>query len=258
MRYLDLWPLIQKDILGAMQADSFLGTRQGVLVEPGDVDSVLNVKQAQAVGAGLDGKNGVGFLVLPIECAEDDNASVPGGPLTLTIRIQWVENVVINQSPTGTQTPIRVYAAWTEKLLKLYTPVGLTQSLVPARPVISEFTSDTTQQLRMGMVEFTAVEADFEPFNRVSRPVISVSGSVVPSPSMAGDYQLTGPATVSVSAPGADTIFYTTDGSHPYEGNAQATPYTQPVAITGPGLFRARAFARHSAGSDTAAVNFYS
>jgi hypothetical protein len=257
MRYRDLWPLIQKDILGALQADDFLGTRQGVLVEPGDVDSVINVKLAKVVGAGLDGKNGVGFLVLPIERAEDDNVSLPGGPLKLTLRIQWVENVVINQSSAGTQTPIRIYASWTEKLLKLYTPVGLTQSLAPARPVISEFTDDTNKQLRVGIVEFTAVEADFKPFNRVQRPAISVTGAAVASPSGAASYQLTGPATVTVSAPGADTIFYTTDGSHPYEGNAQATPYTQPVVIGTPCLFRARAFARYSTGSDTAAVNFF-
>lgn len=151
MKYQDLWPLIQRDILGVIQADDFLGARQGVLVEPGDIDSVIATKLAKVVGAGKDGRNGAGFLVLPIEKAEDDNVSLPGGPLKLTISIQWVENVIINQSATGTQIPIRVYAAQTEKILKLYTPVGLTQSLVPARPVISEFTDDTNKNLREGL-----------------------------------------------------------------------------------------------------------
>ncbi len=81
MNYTDLWPLIQRDILGVLQADDFLGTRNGLLVEPGDIDSIIATKVAKVVGAGLDGKNGVGFLVLPIEKAEDDNPSVPGGPL---------------------------------------------------------------------------------------------------------------------------------------------------------------------------------
>lgn len=257
MNYQDLWPLLQRDILGAIQADDFLGTRQGVLVEPGDIDSVINSKLAQAIGPGWDGKNGVGFLVWPMEKAEDENPSLPGGPLKLTIRIQWVENVLLNHSATGTQTPIRVYAAWTEKLLKLYTPVGLTQNLVPARPVISEFTDHTQKNLRVGLVEFTAIEADFRPFQRVNRPVLSVTG--VPSVA-ANSYQLTGPATatVTVTAPDAGTIFYTTDGSHPYAGNAAAMPYTAPVTITQPCLFRARGFARGKAGSDTAAANFWS
>ena len=255
MKYTDLWPLIQADILGVLQADDFLGTRQGVLVEPGDIESVIATKLAKAVGAGKDGKNGVGFLVLPIERAEDDNVSLPGGPLRLTIAIQWVENVVVNQSATGTQTPIRIYAAQTEKILKLYTPVGLTQNLVPARPVISEFTDNTNKNLRVGRVEFTAVEADFRPFIRVNRPQISVAG--VQASACTSSYQLTGPATVTVTAPDAGAIFYTKDGSHPYEGNATAMPYSGPVNITTPCLFRARAFARGKSGSDTAAVNFF-
>jgi hypothetical protein len=254
MIYAQLWPLLQRDILGAIQADDFLGARQGVLVEPGEIVSVINRKLAQAIGAGSDGKNGAGFLVLPIEKAEDDNVSLPGGPLKLTLRIQWVENVILNHSASGTQTPIRVYAAWTEKLLKLYTPVGLTQNLVPAKPVISEFTGNTQQNLRVGLVEFTAVEADFQPFIRVNRPQISVAAALA---SAANSYQLTGAAAVTVTAAAGATVYYTTDGSHPYAGNAAAQIYTGPVSIASPCLFRARAFANHKAGSDTAAANFW-
>jgi hypothetical protein len=243
-----------------LQADDFLGTRKGLAVEPGDAESVINQKIATAMGPGLDGRNGVGFLVLPIERAEDDNATLPGGPLKLTISLQWVENVLLNQSQAGTGIPIRVYAAWTEKLLKLYTPVGLTQSLIPAHPVISEFTDNTNKNLRVGRVDFTAMEADFRPFARVSRPQISVVGSV--SPSAPNSYQLIGSnvTLVSIAAPDADAgqIYYTTDNSHPYQGNATAQVYTGPVTVAQPCLFRVRAFAHNKAGSDTAAVNFWS
>jgi hypothetical protein len=260
MKYQDLWPLIQRDILGAIQADDFLGTRLGVLSEPGEIASVVSQKLAQIVGQGLDGRSGVGFLVLPIEQAEDDNPSLPGGPLKLTIRIQWVENVILNQAATGTQTPIRIYAAQTEKILKLYTPVGLTQSLVPAKPVISEFTDDQQKSLRLGLVKFTAAEADFRPFARVNRPQIAVSGAgILPASFQPNSYQLTTPAggLVTITAPDADAIYYTTDGSHPYAGNAAATAHTAPVAITQPCLFRCRAFATGKTGSDTAAANFW-
>jgi hypothetical protein len=189
MKYQDLWPLIQKDILGLIQADDFLGTRPGVLIEPGDVDSVIQMKINRAIGPGLDGKSGVGFLVLPIERADDDNANMPGGPLKLTIIVEWCENVLINNSQVGTGYPIRAYAAACEKLMKLYTPVGLTQNLVPARPTISEFSDPTASTpTRIGRVEFTAMEADFKPFVRVNRPQISVTGGVIAG--QAFSYQL--------------------------------------------------------------------
>jgi hypothetical protein len=256
MKYEDLWPLIQKDILGALQADEVIGTRKGVAVEPGDVEDALERKVKTAIGAGLDDHIGIGFLVLPIEEASDENPNIPGGPLKLTIRVQFVENVTLNRGPRGTGLPCRVWTALAEKVLKLYTPVGLTQNLVPAVPTISEFTPDRDSSLRVGQVTFYTAEADFRPWFKVNRPQISVSGAGV-SPASPNSYQLTGTATVTVAAPGADMIFYTTDGSHPYEGNAAAQPYTAPVQIVGPGLFRARAFARGKAGSDTAAVNFF-
>lgn len=257
MSYTDLWPLIQQDILGAIQADNFLGTRVGVALEPGDIQSTIDMKLAKAIGAGLDGKNGVGFLVLPIEKADDDNSSMPGGPLKLTIVVDWCENVIINNSLNGTQTPIRVYAALTEKILKLYTPVGLTQSLIPSRPVISEFTDPMKPGLRIGRVEFTAVEADFTPFTRTSRPQITVTGSVQASASSPNSYQLTGAASVAVMAPTGSVVYYTTDGTHPYQGNATAQIYSGLISIAQPCLFRARAFVANQTGSDTAAANFW-
>lgn len=258
MNYQDLWPLIQQDILGVLSADSLIGARKGVAIEPGDVEDALDRKVQTAIGAGLDGKVGVGFLVLPIEEAADENASIPGGPLKLTLRIQFVENVTLNRGPRGTGLPCRVWVAWAEKALKLYTPVGLTQNFVPSAPVIHEFTPDKDENLRVGQLEFTAVEADFKPYFKLSRPQIIVAGAAIQSPNNPNSYQISGPSTVTVLATG-DTIFYTTDGSHPYEANAAAKPYTgQPVAITSPCLFRARAFARGKIASDTAAANFWS
>jgi hypothetical protein len=255
MNYQDLWPLIQQDVLGCLSAHELIGTRVGLAIEPGDVADALDRKVQSAIGAGKDGKVGIGFWVLPIETASDDNSSLPGGPLKLTITVQFVENVTLNRGPRGTQLPCRVWVALAEQALKLYTPVGLTQNFLPASPVIHEFTPDKDDNLRVGQVEFTAVEADFKPFNRLNRPQIAVTG--LATATAQNSYQLTGTATATVTAPGADTIYYTTDGSHPWPGNAQATPYSGPVAITTACLFRARAFARNTPGSDTAAINFF-
>ena len=99
--------------------------------------------------------------------------------------------------------------------------MGLTQNLVPARPVISEFTDNTQKSLRMGRVEFTAVEADFQPVP-AREPAANWSVARASRP--------TRPTATSSPArhrhrdrPGRGaTIYYTTDGSHPYAGNAAA------------------------------------
>jgi hypothetical protein len=247
MQYTDLWPLLQKDILGVLQADAFIGARPGVLIEPGDTTSVINEEVAKVVGAGSDGKNGVGFLVLPIERAEDEDVSNPFGPLKLTLTVQFVENVPVNQGAVGTGIPIRIYAARAVKILKLYTPVGFTQSLVAQNPVVNEFTDKDNEDLRVGHIEFTAREADGTPLMRLPRPVISMTG-------------IGYPYTVSVVAAGAPSIYYTTDGSHPSALNPQAQLYTGPVQITAPGMFRVRSFGAdgdfNTIPSDTAAQTF--
>lgn len=254
-QYTDLWPLIQADILGVLQADDFIGARPGVLVEPGDQQSVISSKIAKTLGQGSDGKAGVGYLVLPIERVEDEDISNPFGPFKLTIAIQFVENVTVNQGAAGTGVPIRIYAARCAKILKLYTPVGLTQNLVSRNPVISEFTDNDDSARRVGQVEFTAREADFTPLIRLNRPQVSVTGDVTKLNDL--NYQInSGAATVTVTQADAEQIYYTTDGSHPFAGNKTAQLYTGPVAVTNSGLFRARAFATGKIGSDTAAVNF--
>ena len=247
MQYTDLWPAIQADIFGVISADPVLGNRAGVLVEPGDLASNIQTKITKVIGAGLDGKNGVGFLVRAIEHASDENPSVPFGPLKLSIIIQWCENVTVNNAPNGTGVPIRVYAALTAKILKLYTPVGLTASLVPADPVIAEFTDPDLKNIRVGQVEFHALEADFKPMNRLSRPQITFTGSAYP-------YTVT--VTALPQGGLMPTVYYTLDGSHPYAGNPQAFVYTQPVAVTQGCLFRARAFADGWVASDTQAFSF--
>ncbi|HEV2693421.1 MAG TPA: chitobiase/beta-hexosaminidase C-terminal domain-containing protein [Verrucomicrobiae bacterium] len=255
--YTDLWPLLQADINNLLQADDLIGTRQGIIIEPGELHSNIDAKLARVIGAGTDGKLGVGYLTLPIERATDENPSPPGGPLKLTLTVDFVENVIINQSANGTKIPIRIYAARAAKILKLYTPVGFTQSLVPSTPVISEFTDDKSKSLRVGRVEFTAYEADDAPLRRLDRPQITITGDVTQLSTIRCQIN-SGQPTVTVTQPSATEIYYTLDGTHPYARNAAATLYTGPVTITGPCLFRCRAFGSgdQQLASDTAAKNF--
>ena len=164
-----------------------------------------------------------------------------GGILTpITDTVRW----------TSAPVPLRVYAARAEKVLKLYTPVGFTQALVPANPVIAHFTSDQDANLRMGRVSFRATEADGTPLNKLPRPVITPN-----------DGQGNGgghPQTVTIMCPGATAIYYTLDYSHPWAGNPTAVLYSAPFSMTTAGMVRARGFAAGAQfiGSDTAAVAF--
>ena len=273
MNYTDLWPMISADILAVLQADEFLGARPGVLVEPGDSEDALNRKVTTALGAGSDGKTGIGYLVLPIEKASDENPGIPGGPLKLTLTIQWVENVTLNRGPRGTKYPLRVWAARSEKILKLYTPVLLTQNLVPASPVISEFTPDRDENLRIGQVEFFASEADPSKLQKLNRPTIEVVGDVTVISNGILQINSGSPRITITTAPGdnVDSVWWTIDGSHPWAGRAasadgkipaiptSATRYDgNPIIINEPCLFRCRAFKAGTIGSDTAAVNLTS
>ena len=256
--YTDIWPLIQQDILGVLKADAFIGARPGLQVEPGEIQSVIDTKLTKAIGKGNDGKSGVGFLVLPIEKVEDEDLSNPFGPYKLTITIQFVENVTINHGLNGTKIPIRIFAARCAKVLKLYTPVGLTQNLVARNPVISEFTDNTDQSRRVGQVEFTAREADAVPLIRLNGLRLAVAGGRQVD---SLNWRLeAGAAIVTITSPDVETeeIYYTTDGTHPYSANKTARLYDGPVTVTEACLFRARAFADGAGriGSNTAAVNF--
>lgn len=259
MIYPDLWPTIQQDIVGVILASRRLGGRVAVPIESGDVPSNLDAKVQTALGVGKDGKVGVGFLVLPIEEANDDHGANPGGPLKLTLTVQVVENVTLNRGPRGTKLPCRVWAAILEKELKLYTPVGLGSNLVPKSPVISQFTPDKDANMRIGQVEFTTNECDDMPMFRLSRPQIVVAGDGTQRSQIRYEIGAGNPvATLTQAA--ASSIYYTTDGSHPYAGNAQAKQYTAPVEITEACLLRVRAFGPEDddnyMGSDTAAMNF--
>lgn len=243
----DFWPLLQQDIAGVISADAVLGARPVVALDPGAMDSAIAEDVARVLGMGKDDRNGVGILVFPIRRVQDQDISNPFGPLTLGIRVHIVANTEINNGPVGTQIPLYMHARRVVMLLKLYTPVGFTQNLVAADPVMNEFT-DNDLGVEVAEIMFNAREADFTNQIRLNRPIIAVAGNAYPY-------------TVTVTGQAlTDTIYFTTDNSHPYAGNATAQPYTGPVQIAAPCLFRARAFPAagqvNQFASDTAAYNF--
>jgi hypothetical protein len=221
-----------------------------MLIEPGAPAATVQAAVTKVLGPQANGRSGAGYLVLPVEQAFDDNASLPLGPLKLPVTIQFVENVVVNRGPRGTNIPIRVYAARAEKVLKLYWPVFLGKPFKPRHPVITEFTPQRDETLRVGQLNFETEEDDNTQLLKLPRPNLQPN-----------DGQGNGgahPQTVTITCAGATAIYYTLDNSHPWSGNPAAVLYSAPFIVSAPGLVRARGFAAgvQYLGSDTAAVSF--
>ena len=265
-----------QDVYSLVANDAVLGQRPWRLIEPGTVQSALDANVDMVTMApGADGKVGVGGFILPIEEGVDANPSVPFGPLKLPIIIELYENTTLNNGPHGTKIAIRRWANRC-RVLKLNTPVLLTNSFMPQNPCISIFQpfsmkngSNIFENHRGAAARFWAVEADDEFIQRLNRPSIAIEGDIVQL-SSGRIYIASGQPMVTLTAPGeADAIYYTMDGSPPWPGKAasadgkfKAIPSSATVydgnafPITAPCMLRVRSIKAGYVDSDTAAVNF--
>jgi hypothetical protein len=239
VKYTDNFDRIEADIFGYLQSDPLMGARAGVRIEPGAPVSVVATKVSKAIGAGTDGKVGLGYCVLPIEDLIDDQPETEFGPLRLPIMVDIVENVLLNAGQRGPQIPIRWLAAYAQKILKCYSAVNLITDNIPEREAISVFTKHDDDNLRVCRIKFHTYESDPVLFQQVSSPGLTPNTAVSSTPGV-NQY----PMSVTFTPFEAAEIWFTTDGSHPWSGNAAATKWdgATPVAIAGPCLFRARGF----------------
>jgi hypothetical protein len=253
MKYTDLYQLIEQDVFGFLASDPIMGQRAGAVIEPGSVASAIQKAVTKAIGAGVDGKVGIGWLVLPIEDLIDADPEVTFGPLKLPICVQIVENTLLNQGPHGPKLPIRVLAAYAEKILKAYSAQNLTTDLIPEKNAISLFTPDKDDHpnMRVCQINLFTYESDPVAFTQVSSPYLT------PDHTLGNAY----PYFVTIAAPDADEVWWTVDGSNPWAGTkaiqTSATLWDgNPVPVTGQCLFRARGFAAGEVGSKCSSIYF--
>lgn len=252
MKFTDLYQVIEQDILAFLQSDEIIGQRPGALIEPGAVESILDEDVTKVLAAGMDGKVGLGFMVLPIEDLIDETPEVIFGALKLPIKIQWVENVVLNQGPRGAKIPIRSMASYCQKVLKSYSAQNLTTDFIPEENAISLFTPSRDENLRVCQINLFTYESDPVNFRQCASPFLTSSAPVSLT---AGENVY--PFTVTIGAESGSAVFWTLDGSHPHKANAAATEWDgQPVIIDAPCFFRARAFKAGALGSATSSIYF--
>ena len=269
MNYTDAFRLIEADVLAWLQSDPIIGQLPGVLVEPGEVESALDMKVTQAIGLGADGKIGLGYLVLPIEDMMDDEPEVTFGALKLPLRVQFVENKILNAGPRGRKIPIRVIAAYAEKILKVYSAANLCTDAIPDKNAVTLFTPERDQNLRVCQINLHTYESDTAVFSSLSSPMFTVTdknANPVTQFPAAGNY----PYTVTVTADAGAQIYSTQDGTPPWPGQAAnaetkfagvlttAALYAPALVIDAPCFLRLRAFdaARVSVGSKISSIVF--
>ena len=237
--YTDIYKIIEQDIFGYLSSDQILGQRASALIEPGSPLSVVAAKVTKAVGAGKDGKVGIGWCVLPIEDMVDDEPEVNFGPLKLPICVDIVENVILNQGQRGPQIPIRMLAAYAQKILKPYSAQNLTSDLIPDKAAISLFSKHDDENLRFCRITLFTYEQDPLGFTQVNSPVLTPNNPVSQVPG-----QNVYPFQVTITPTNAAAVWYTTDGTHPYDLNPAAILWDgqSVINIAAPCFLRARGF----------------
>lgn len=253
MDYTDLYQMVEQDVFAFLQSDPKFCNLPGAVIEPGSVEGMIAEKVGKAIGAGSDGKVGLGYIVLPIEELMDDYPEDPFSALKIPIGVQIIENTILNHGPRGRKLPIRALAAYGEKILKVYSAANLTTDFIPEKNAINLFTPDRDKTLRICQINLYTYESDVNIFQQVSSPFLTPSA---PVSQFAG--QNVYPFTVTIAAPDSDFVYYTTDGSPPWKGNGAAAKWDgQPVAVTGPCFFRTRGFSNtKNVGSKCSSIYF--
>lgn len=179
------------------------------------------------------GKSGLAVLVmLPVMKLRADNQSVPGPQMTLTLPIQILENSTINRGDKGTGISSEELAFTILGLGHLWQPDQATLFFAEETPMEpletdEEMAADLAYQVNL------AAPMGVEPLEKNQTPRLILHE---------------GHCTL-IGMPG-QTLFYTLDGSLPWEGNKCAKPYDAPFAVTPGQRIRAAAYSENAVGSD--------
>lgn len=228
---------LHNDITALLKSDEWLDDNGISVLNEFDKTLAENIANSLAVLTERNNKIGACVLLMsPV--GNDDSPDVAFGPLDVDIVATVLEDPDMNQSNVGTGKPALTIARRVEMILRHYDCPGIVKTLIPEPQVIVPVRSDlapVAYEVRMH-----ATEADSDQRTRVSRPVFTPASGASPVA-----------VTISTVTSGA-TIYYTTDGSHPYAGNPNAVQYAGAIQINQATTLRARAFKAGSYGSFSA------
>lgn len=233
---IDVIDLLPTEIEAILESDSYFSDITVVVAERGNVVAEMQAKQA--VITAKTGKRGVSVVIPQLE-ARDPNLGGSYGPMQLQPAVQVYEIVEVNNGAGGTGKSARTIARRIRDILTNARAAGLFKALRPDENFLVPLNLKEANLIGY-QCNFVCLEDDGEAISKV-QPLptfLPASGAT--------------PQTVTITAPSGSSVYYTTDGSHPWTGNPTATLYTAPITLaTGPVILRARAFLTGSFPSDT-------
>lgn len=203
----------QLDFAGRLEGDQYFSDITVVVEDKDDISTMITNKLAELSAKG--GKVGAGAIVQSPEC-DDEYPNVLFGPLNVTWEFLALENRELNKLSNGTSKRAFAIARRIHRIMKQYRSEGVIETLVPLSPCIVPV---SLPGLVAYAVRFACQESDDTAYQKCMTPVI------IPAGGNAGDE-----VTITCATEFA-AIYYTTDGTHPHEGNGNlyAGPFNAPL-----------------------------
>jgi len=233
--------MFQQDLADRLAADEYFVDITVLTERTADLDNTI--ARALKLLTVKGSKIGVA-VVVGLFTADADQPNAPGPAYgSAATRVTVFENPLINGGATGTGKAAVDIAARVAQVLHHYLAGGIGQTcMISGQDAIQPVPQ---QQLEMGTIAYqvrveTALDSAVLP--KVAPVAIAAAG--------------TGPVTITLTcATSGAAIYRTLDGSYPWSGNAQATLYTAPFAVSSAALLRAVAHKTGMVASDAAAAD---
>ena len=230
---MDILAQLQSDFAARLNSLAYFSTIEvialsafpsGGRTSPASVETLLG-KIAQSL-AGLNEKNGkVGAcIVVPLPTLDGRFPNIPGPQVRLRLSVQILINPILNESETGTQkelSEIALNVIQAGHHFQVQNVAGLTSGEDAFSPGVDE-----EKGLLVGIVTFESLLQLDQPVSAVS-PQFNVASGLV---------------TLTTTTSGA-SIYYSTDETLPWSGNASSLLYSAPFATPAAGtVVRAAAY----------------
>ena len=235
MNNTDIIDRLPLELGNILTTDAFFANIPIVVAEKGNI--AAEYARAQAVITEASGKRGVAVIVLQV-VADDMSNNLQFGPMILKPAFQVVENVELNNDPSGIGLSARKVARKIRDVIKTQNLIGLVSNMTTGKPCIEPVEiKDLDTSTISYQVNFECLEVGLEQMTAVQMPVIAM-GTNPPQ------------FTLTSATPGAQ-IWYTLDDTFPFNGSNAVYPAStaqlyvsgNPVNIpTGGCTLRARAY----------------
>lgn len=234
---------IQDDIADRLNADSYFEDITIIRARDGDIDTELD--KALRFLTPKNSKIGAACIVGGVQIGVS-NPDTPGPYFDDGfIAVDTFENPVFNDGATGTGKRAEHIAGRANQVLHHYIPGGLGGTMLSTKRAIFPLPERAVPQGASGFTSVFSVPIDNIVLDKVTACTITPSSGTAPV------------ADITITCPTAGVdIYYTTDFSHPWPGNTNATLYAGPFTVASAALLRAIAYKTDMVASDAAFANY--